>query len=154
MINSNLYNFFNYRRIKSPIIVRIQDALQLYDIPIQPVLTFKTQTIYYHNLLLPRMDFEMVCVNKNDTPHHILRSIFRSLIREKYDKHKILSTQEEGVGSAAIMGTKRETVSLPRVSTIFTAKVIALRLAVKLVRGGSLEDNYQYAQTLSVRYRN
>ena len=50
------YNFFNYRRIKSPIIVRIHDALQLCDIPIQPVLTFKTPTIYYHNLLLPRMD--------------------------------------------------------------------------------------------------
>ena len=39
------------------------------------------------------------------------------------------------------MGTK-EKLSLPRVSTIFTAEVIALRLAVKLVRGGSLEDNY------------
>ena len=80
----------------------------------------------------------MVCVNKNDTPHHILRAIFRSWIREKYDKHKVIFTDgsksEEGVGSAAIMGVKRETVSLPRVSTIFTAEVIALRLAAKLVR--------------------
>ena len=108
------------------------------------MLTFKTLTIYYI-LLLPRIDFEMVCVNTNDT-HHILRAIFRSLIREKYDKHKIIFTDgsksEEGGGSAAIMGVKRETVSFPRVSTIFTAEMIALRLAVKLVRSGSLEDNY------------
>ena len=146
VVNSNLYNCFNYRRIKSPIIVRIHDALQLYDIPVQPVLTFKTPTIYYHNLLLSLIYFEMVCVNKNYTPHHILRAIFRSLIYEKCDKHKIIFTDgsksEEGLGSAAIMGVKSETASLPRVSTIFTAEAIALRRSVKLVMSGSLEDNY------------
>ena len=39
---------------------------------------------------------------------------------------------EEGLLSAAVMGVERETVSLPLVSTIFTAEVIALRLAMKL----------------------
>ena len=71
-----------------------------------------------------------------------MRAIFRSLIREKYDKHKIIFTDcsksEEGLGSAATLRDKRETVSLPPVSTIFTAEAIALRLAVKLVRSGSV----------------
>ena len=59
-VNSTLYNFFNHRRIKSLVIVRIHQALQLYDIPIQPVLTFTTPTIYSHYLLLPRIELEMV----------------------------------------------------------------------------------------------
>ena len=41
-----------------------------------------------------------------------------------------------------MMGVKRETVTLPRMSMDFTAEVIALRLAMKLVRSGLLEDNY------------
>ena len=52
----------------------------------------------------------MVGVNENETPHQILRAIFGSLIREKYDKYKIIFTigskSEEGKGAAASMGVK------------------------------------------------
>ena len=40
------------------------------------------------------------------------------------------------------MGVKREKVSLPRVSTVFTAEVIALRLAVRLIRSNSIDEKY------------
>ena len=41
-----------------------------------------------------------------------------------------------------LLWESKEKLSLPRVSTISTAEVIALRLAVKLVKSGSLEDNF------------
>ena len=146
VINDNLYKFFNNRRIKSPAIVRIQHALQLYDIPIQPVLTFKTPIVCSHNLMLPQIDLDIVGISKNDTPHRVVRAIFRSLIDDKYDGHQLIFTDGsksgEGVGSAAIMGVNKETVSLPRVSTVFTAEVIALRLAARLVRNSSADEKY------------
>ena len=83
-----MYNFFNSRGMKTSIVVRFQQALVLYNIPIQPVLTFKTLTIYSHEIKLPRIDFEAVGIRKSDTPHHIVRAFFRSLIGEKYAGHK------------------------------------------------------------------
>ena len=49
---------------------------------------------------------------------------------------------EVGLGSAAVMGVKREKVSLPRVSTVFTAEVIDLRLAARLIRSNSIDEKY------------
>ena len=46
------------------------------------------------------------------------------------------------MGSAAVMGVKTEKVSLPRVSTVFTAEVIALRLAARLIRSNSIDEKY------------
>ena len=64
----------------------------LYNIPIQPVLTFKTPTIYSHEIKLPRIDFEAMGIRKSDTFHHIVRAFFRSLIEEKYAGHKLIFT--------------------------------------------------------------
>ena len=59
----------------------------MYDIPIQPVLTFRTPMVCSHRLLLPRIDLEIVGINKNDTPHLVVRAIFASLIGDKYEGH-------------------------------------------------------------------
>ena len=103
VINNILYNFFNSPGMKTSIVVRIQQALVFYHIPIQPVLTFRTPTTHSHEMKLPRTDFEAVGIRKSDTLHHIVRASFRSLIGEKYDKRTLIITDgsksEKGVGA-------------------------------------------------------
>ena len=40
------------------------------------------------------------------------------------------------------MGVKREKVSLPRVSTVFTTEVLALRQTARLIRSYSIDEKY------------
>ena len=93
--------------------------------PMHPVLTFKTPDVYSHNPRLPQIDLDVMSIKKNETPHHVVRGKFKNLIAEKYGNHKIIFTDgsknEGGVGSAAVMDTNRETVSLPLASTVFTS---------------------------------
>ena len=74
------YNFFNSRGMKTSIVVRIQQTLVPHNITIQPLLTHRTPTIYSHEIV-PKDRLTVI-----DTPHHIVRAIFRSLI-EKYARH-------------------------------------------------------------------
>ena len=126
--------------------MRIQQTLQVYSTPIQPVLTFKTPEIYSHNLRLPQIDLEVVDVRSSETPHHVVRGKFKNLIAEKYNNHKIIFTDgsksKRGVGSAAVMDANKKTMSLPLVSTVFTAEVMALRLAAKLLKENLVGDKY------------
>ena len=65
VINDILLNFLTRPRIKNPLIVRIQQTLQVYKTPIQPVLTFKTPDVYSHNLRLPQIDLDVLSMRKN-----------------------------------------------------------------------------------------
>ena len=83
VINDTLLNFFTRRRIKNPLIVRIQQTLQVCKTPTQPVLTFKTPDVYSHNLRLPQINLDVTSIRKNETAHHV-RGKFKNLRAEKY----------------------------------------------------------------------
>ena len=66
------------------------------------VLTFRTPVVRSHRFLLPRIDLDIVGINKNAIPHRVVRAIFASLICDKYEGHKLVFTDcsksEVGVG--------------------------------------------------------
>ena len=85
-------------------------------------------------------------IRKNDTPHHIVRAFFRSLIGEKYAGHKLIFMDgyknEEGLEAAAMLGRNKIVASLPHVATVFTAEVVGLKLAAKLLEGYSSAEKF------------
>ena len=84
-------------------------------------------------LLLPRIDLDIVGINKNDTPHRVERAIFASLIGDKYEGHRLVFTdgsksdvhgcgiggsygsqERKGVVAASVNGLHRRSDSIAR----------------------------------------
>ena len=84
---------------------------------------------------------------RSDTPHHFVRAIFIVLIGEKFAGLIFTngSKSEEGVATVFTVGDQwlaRFEWTGRHVATVFTAEVVGLKLAAKLVEGHSNAEKF------------
>jgi len=137
--NTALRLFFRSRpQAKTPIITRIDEALSKYELPTQPVLPYKTPSLYSWSIKYPEVDFTLTKFQKATTPVSVMRGAFLDHISTKYSHHAKIYTDgsktEDGVGAAAVYSSVIRRSSLPGVASIYTAEIYALRLAVQIIQ--------------------
>ena len=117
------------------IISKIQKAVNEFQIVTQPVLPFKTPQIYSWTLLKPKTDIELVSPMSKSIPN--FNPIFRNHVDEKYPNYRQIYTDgskyHQGVGSAAIFGHRSLLATPPKIASIYTAELYALKLATNLI---------------------
>ena len=90
------------------------------------------------SLRAPAIDIELSEGNKHDTPAYVYKQLFRHLMEEKYRAYQEIYTDgsktETGVAAAVVWGTQVSTETLPSESTVYTAGVHAIHMAVKHVQ--------------------
>jgi len=136
--NSDLKLFFRSRpNSKTPIIMRIDEAITKYNLPVQPVLPYRTPTLYSWSMKCPEVDLRLTRFQKATTPANVMRGAFYDHVSTTYrNRMKIFtdgSKTEDGVGAAAVLGGVTRRSSLPPVASIYTAELYALKLAVQII---------------------
>ena len=89
----------------------------------------------------PEVNFEMKSVSKNCVDGAAVRQQFKQMLSEKYAKLECNYTdgskgsrERPGVGSAAVWGNAVRMEALPPESSIYTAEVYAIVLALKMLK--------------------
>ena len=136
IINNTLQRYLSNNAIScKSVISRTNNALADLHLPTQPVLPHRTPTTYSWCLLRPQIDNEFVTPETKSIAN--FNPIFRDHINSNYPNHKHIYTDgsksEIGVGSAAVFGHRVEIATLPSVASIFTAELIAIKLASQLI---------------------
>lgn len=140
IMNTPLYRQFeNTRPHLNPFIQRANKSVNDLEIPLQPVLPYKTPSIYSWCLLRPTIDTDLATPLIKDIANFF--PFFRDHISSNYPTHIHLYTDgskdNEGVGAAAIYNNKTLSASLPKIASVYTAELKALMFACTLIR----EDN-------------
>ena len=124
------------------VICRTNNSLAELQLPTQPVLPYSTPSIYSWCLLRPKLDTEFV----GPTTKNIKRfdPIFREYVDLQYPNYKHIYTDgskdNSGVGSAAVLGHRSESATPPAIASIYSAELIALKLATNLITRNLLEN--------------
>lgn len=139
IVNDPLELFFNSRLKSGSVIQKVRNAINLYNIPIQPVMPYRTPKIFYWTMTRPAIEINLSSLKREDM-QHMTHNMIRQLHRENqtnYDGYKIIYTDgsktEGGVGAAAVMEETVRRLSLPVVATVMTAELYAIKLALDIV---------------------
>jgi len=138
VINTNLKLFFSSRpTAKPPFIIRAENAIREYELPVNPVMPYITPKYLTCELGEPRIDLSMCEYKKEETPAEVLRAMHRELLQRRYGGYEVLYTDgsksSAGVGAACVMQNTVRSASLPMVASILTAEMTALKLALETV---------------------
>ena len=110
LVNSQL-NLYFYNRTSNirPLILRARDTLADLSLPIQPVLPYRTPSIYSWMLRRPKVDTSLATPFTKTTVNFHL--IFREYVYTEYQGYSQLYTDgsknDNGVGAAAVFGLVR-----------------------------------------------
>ena len=121
VVNQQLALFFSSKpNTIAPFIIRANAALASYDLPVQPVLPYRTPSIYSWTMNFPATDVSLVEDKRNI--HEIrLGRAFACRFRLEYPNHSTIYTDgsknADGVEAAAVMGdiTRRMTLTIRRI---------------------------------------
>ena len=130
--NNFLRTMLNSEQCNKAIISRTHNAVNALQIVTQPVLPFKTPQVYSWTLLRPNIDTELVSPNSKSIPN--FNPIFRNHVDYNYPNYRHIYTDgskgNQGVGSAAIFGHRSLLATPPKIASIYTAELYALKLAI------------------------
>ena len=153
VINTNLEVFFNSRNYaKFPIIMRLRKAIELYNIPTQPVLPYITQNQYSWTMTRPEFESELAVARKDSTPAEALKAIALENMHRYENSRQIYtdgSKSEKGVGAAAVAGNKVIKSTLPPVASILTAELHAINLALTIIEESDSSQYVIFTDSLS-----
>ena len=128
--------------------VRSEQTLTSLSIATQPVLPFRSHPERSWCLFRPTYDTNLVSPLAKSIPNFY--PLFRDYADSTYPNFKHVYTDgsrdDSGVGSAAVFGHRSLTATLPKVASVFTAELHALKLALSLI------TNHLLTQPRDTRY--
>ena len=144
IINPTLQRQFeNTHPALNPFIQRTNKAIEKLNIPVQPVLPYRTPSIYSWQLRRPFTDTDLATPDVKDIRNFF--PIFNEHIRSIYPTHAHIYTDGSkddcGVGAAAVYGIVTRSVSLPKVASVYTAEMKAMLLACNIIRDDNRNRN-------------
>lgn len=145
IVNNQLELFFGSRRYPTePVIQRLRQAIEIFHIPIQPVLPYITPSKFSWTLKRATIEQDMTDIKKNELPPHIVKILHLEHMRQ-YQGYAVIYTDgsktDDGVGSAAVMGDIVKRMSLPVMATVMTSELYAIKLALDIIRDTN-HNNY------------
>ena len=134
IVNTNLEMFFESRPAVIPsVIMRIKQALITLRLPTQPVITYKTPTVYSWVKKRAKVDLEMVKDREVIKACPNVRQYVNNYLHEEYAEFRWVFTDGsktgDKVGAAMVTRVNKRTVCLPGVATVLSAELHAISLA-------------------------
>ena len=142
VLDTNRTNLFRNKNIKPSFAIRTQEIKQKLQMPreyIKPSFSYRIL-----NINLPTWSFKCPSVNKSlmqfkkhETSDNEYRTYFRNLNENAYSNMTHLYTDgsvtDDGVGAAAWCSEHRITEALPKITSIYSAEIRAIELAITII---------------------
>ena len=146
--NTDSELLFQNKNLTLTFALRVKNDRNELQIPRLPVKASTKQSTFSDRprwaIKAPHVDFSLGVNPKDLTPAEVYRDEFNKLKSTKYREHKFIYTDgsktERGVGCAAVYNEVNIDFSLPVLSSIFTAELRAVILALKIITDQNIDN--------------
>ena len=150
LISNPNRKIFIHRRISPPLAVQANELVEKYRLRknlVKPEFNYFRYNICKPTFSIeqPNISFDLNSTTKNDTPVEQFQRSFLLLCQTEYLNHRLLFTdgskKEGGVGAAVYHNGRSHKVTLPKESSIFTAELYAIEMAINLIKTDPSNEN-------------
>ena len=135
-------NLYQQKNLQPPFSIRIKTIMNHYNIEQLRILNdFSYRLLQINNSTLyltpTNVDLRLTLINKYEVVPNEMNYIFNNHIKKHYCNHKIFYTdgskRDIGVGAAVVCPSSLLTASLPKESSILTAEIQAINMAIQYI---------------------